>query len=278
MNGIDVSYAQGAADLAGAAAEGCEFVMIKASQGRLLADRDSGPFADPCFARNIRAAADAGLFVGVYHYLCAETEEEALAEADFFLSVIAPYRQLITLWAVCDAEEDRYLPRDKETLGRIVDAFLGRVSAAGFRPMLYSNPNYLTYRLPDMRRYDLWLAFWGATEARALAYNPKIWQYGTDSIGTMKQVDVNRGYFTLDEKNSSLFEDASGSDDAVLVSGSDTRGDGGSVCRPAGGLRRPRRRPIVYRRPHEWWRRFLHDQIRRRKQGADPADGAGERR
>ena len=133
MNGIDVSYAQGWFDWAGAAAEGVEFAIVKASQGRLINNPDSGAFADPRFLENVLGAHAAGIPIGVYHYLTAGTVAEAVAEADFFTSLIAPYRDKIALWAVCDAEEEKYLPRDREQCGRVVRAFLERVRGAGFR-------------------------------------------------------------------------------------------------------------------------------------------------
>ena len=282
MNGIDVSYAQGRVDWAGAAAEGVQFAMIKASQGRLLADPDGGPFTDSCFVRNVREATAAGIPVGVYHYLCASSVAEAEAEADYFLAAITPYRKQITLWAVCDAEEEKYLPRDRETLGAVVEAFLNRVAAAGFRPMLYSNPSFLTYRLPDMRRYDLWLAYWGTTEARALAYDPKIWQYGTDSIANLRVVDVNRGYFSEKEMKPSeedektppdgagILQDHPVDDDGVLVSGGPLRGDPGGGSRQPGGLLPPGLRASVRGSADERRGGILYDQNRLREQREDP--------
>ena len=197
MKGIDVSYAQGRVDWEDARRAGIDFAMVKVSQGKLLANPAVGPFVDPRARENLAGAARAGIPVGVYHYLCAGTVEEALAEAEFFLAAVRPYRDRIRLWAACDAEEERYLPRERRALTGVVHAFLKKVRAGGMKPMLYTNPNYLTYRLNDMSLYDLWLAYWGASEARALAYNPKIWQYGADAVGAMRRVDVNRGYFEL---------------------------------------------------------------------------------
>lgn len=198
MKGIDVSYAQGKIDWASVKAAGVDFVMIKASQGRLVRDADSGSFRDPRFEENIIGAHRAGLQIGVYHYLTARDLGEALEEAAYFLSVITPHRDKITLWAACDAEEDRYLPKSRTALTNTVHGFLRKVAAGGFAPMLYSNPNYLKYRLGDVSGYPLWLAYWGTTEARALAYAPKIWQYGTAyTAGVRTRVDQNRGYFTL---------------------------------------------------------------------------------
>ncbi len=197
MIGIDVSYAQGNVDWAEMKESGVAFAFIKVSQGKGLRDPAVGPFPDPQFHRNMQEAKAQGIPVGVYHYLTASTVEEAGREAAYFLSLILPYKEDIALWAVCDAEEDAFLPRDRETLGAVIRAFLEPIRAAGFRPMLYSNPNYLTYRLPPMPEYDLWLAYWGVPEAKALAYNPKVWQYGIESRGGQRQVDVNRGYFSL---------------------------------------------------------------------------------
>lgn len=198
MRGIDVSYAQGKIDWAAVRAGGVDFAMIKASQGRLVKNADSGSFADPRFAENIEAASKAGVPVGVYHYLTARNLTETLFEADYFLKTIRPWRDKITLWAACDVEEDTYLPKDRAALTNMVHAFMHKVAHAGYKPMLYANPNYLRYRLDDVSKYPLWLAYWGASEARALGYDPKIWQYGSGYTGGVRtRVDLNNGYFPL---------------------------------------------------------------------------------
>ena len=194
---IDVSYAQGNIDWEEVRRGGVSFAMVKVSQGKLLSDASVGPFTDRQFRRNLEGAARAGIAVGVYHYLCAADVPQALAEADFFLNAIRPYREVIRLWAACDAEETRYLPREKRALTGVIHGFLKKVRAAGYAPMLYTNPDFIRYRLGDLSLYDLWLAYWNAPEARALTYNPKIWQYGAGSLGALRQVDMNRGYFTL---------------------------------------------------------------------------------
>ena len=147
-------------------------------------------------------AARAGIPVGVYHYLCAKSESEAVEEARYFVNLIRPYKAVIALWAAVDVEEEAFLPKDKHTLTRIVYAFCKVVKAAGFKPMVYTNPNYLTYRLNDISHWDLWLAYWGVPEARAMRYKPKIWQYGVGrSDGIRSDVDMNMGYFELPERS-----------------------------------------------------------------------------
>nr|DAK92713.1 MAG TPA: PlyB like endolysin [Caudoviricetes sp.] len=164
----------------------------------------SGAFPDPYFRENMTGAIRRGIPLGVYHYLCAQNETEAVEEARYFVNLIRPYKAGITLWAAVDVEEEAFLPKDKRTLTRIVFAFCKVVKAAGFRPMVYTNPNYLTYRLNDISHWDLWLAYWGVPEARALRYKPKVWQYGIGTVdGIRGSVDMNRGYFELPERTES---------------------------------------------------------------------------
>lgn len=200
LNGIDVSYANGKVNWNAVKTADVDFAMVKASQGKLVANANSGAFTDPQFAANMKGAVAAGIPVGVYHYLCAGTLAEAKAEAKYFMSVIEPYRDKISLWAVCDAEEDKYLPQGKAALTEVIHAFLEAVQQGGFKPMLYSNPNYLVYKLGDVSRWDLWLAYWNTSEAQAKMYSPKIWQYGAGTYAGMKNVDMNYGYFANPEK------------------------------------------------------------------------------
>lgn len=198
MRGIDVSEAQGKIDWAAVRGAGVDFAMIRASRGRLRRDPESGMIRDAFFEENICGAHRAGLPIGVYHDLTARDFGEALAEAAFFLSVITPHRERITLWAACFAEEDLYLPRERRILTNMVHGFLRKTAAGGFSPMLYTTREYLHRRLGDVSGYPLWLSWWGTSEAYALTYAPKIWQYGTDYTGGISaRVHHARGYFPL---------------------------------------------------------------------------------
>ena len=107
-------------------------------------------FVDSRFAANVVGASEAGLRVGVYHFLTAQTDDEARAEARFFCAAIEPYRERITLWAAVDVES-RHLPADKVKLTGIVKAFCAEVAAHGFAPMVYTNPNWLKTDLTTSR-------------------------------------------------------------------------------------------------------------------------------
>ena len=196
MKGMDVSCAQGRTDWKKLRAGGVEFAMIRASVGGRMPDGAEFS-ADPCLMENLRGAAQAGIAAGVYHTLCAGDSAGALAEADRFLRTVAPYREQIRLWAALHVEENGFLPRTRDGRTAAVHMFLKKVRTAGFRVMLYTTADFLMQKLNDVSMYDLWIAWWGVTEARALSLNPKIWQYGPGMPGDLRPVNMDRGYFLL---------------------------------------------------------------------------------
>ncbi len=201
MKGIDVSTLQGVIDWGKVKTAGYDFAMIKATQGRGegAATRLLRRFTDGKFKRNIEAAAKAGLACGVYHYMTAKDEYEAIEEAEYFCAVIAPYRDRITLWAAVDVESEMHLSGIAPgTLAEIVKQFMLTVKNRGFRPMLYTNPDYIKYRFPDgaFNIADIWLAHYNVAKPMAVP-NTRIWQKGTDRVpGVPGVCDVNEGYFS----------------------------------------------------------------------------------
>lgn len=202
MNGIDVYTGQGIIDWRCVAlTQG--FAMIKASQGRgeTKATEHLRIFTDSKFVRNITEASKTRMKLGVWHWMTARSVAEAYYEADYFIDVIAPYRDKITLWAAADVESDRYLgDLGKSDLTAITRAFLDRVQLAGFRSMLYTNPNFLKYRFVKnaFADTDIWLAHYGVSKPYSVP-NLKIWQYGKTTVsGISTDVDADYGYFDLD--------------------------------------------------------------------------------
>ena len=75
----------------------------------------------------------------------------------------------------------------------MVIAFCDRIKSAGYRPMLYCNPNWLcNYLHKDklINKYDIWLANWGVS---APSYDCAIWQYSESGSvpGISGSVDMN---------------------------------------------------------------------------------------
>ena len=195
LKGIDVSTLQGNIDWSRISAD---FAMIKATQGRGegAATRLLPRFTDSKFKRNI---TNARCPCGVYHYFTAQDKSKALAEIDYYCSIIEPYRKNITLWAALDVESKYLDGLGKTELTAIVRTALERIETYGFKPMLYTNPNFLKYRFEPgaFNDIDIWLAHWGVSKPYFVP-NLMIWQYGTtrtDGIST--DVDANYGYFDL---------------------------------------------------------------------------------
>lgn len=223
--GIDVSIMQGTIDWRKAKAGGVDFAMIKASQGWTLA-HDAYLFPDRQFTTNIANATAAGIPVGAYHYLTAATVAEAEREADYFLSVIAPHRDEITLWAAVDVEEGKYLPTaNKPLLTSIVAAFCARVKAAGYKPMIYTNRDYMRYKfnIDALGGIDIWQAHWSANKPGDVSDRLQIWQYGLGAVsGVAGKVDCNRGYFSLPstvENNATAARDYESGDHVRILPG-----------------------------------------------------------
>lgn len=208
LNGIDVYVGDGKIDWAKVKADGIDFAMIKASQGYPVQGSTLSPFTDRNFVKNIEEASAAGIKCGVYHYLMAKTPESARAEAKYFIETVAPYRELVSFPACVDMENDiakRYLSKEKALNTQILVTFLETVSTAGFKPMVYINPNFIRYLLDfeQLSRYDVWLAYY-TTEKQFLKFvkelkNPsqiKIWQYGQRTVdGISDPTDGNFGFF-----------------------------------------------------------------------------------
>ena len=199
MNGIDVYTGQGIIDWRCVAlTQG--FAMIKASQGRgeTSATEHLQIFTDSKFVRNITEASKTKMKLGVWHWMTARSVTEAIYEADYFLDVIAPYRDRITLWAAADVESDRYLgDLGKSELTEITRAFLERIQRAGYRSMLYTNPNFLKYRFTKnaFNDTDIWLAHYGVKKPMQVPHL-KIWQHSAGRVyGISTDVDLDIGYF-----------------------------------------------------------------------------------
>lgn len=196
LKGIDVSTLQSNIDWTKVSAE---FAMVKATQGRGegAATKLLSRFTDSKFKRNI---VNCRCPAGVYHYFTATDKTKALTEADYFCSIIEPYRSRIKLWAALDVESFYLDGLGKTELTAIVRTALERIETRGYKPMLYTNPNFLKYRFEPhaFDDYDIWLAHYGVSKPYSVP-NMKIWQYGTtraDGIST--DVDADYGYFDLD--------------------------------------------------------------------------------
>ena len=195
MRGIDVSKHQGIIDWKKVADSGVEFVIIRAGYGKNNVDK--------YFIENIVGAHTAGIKVGVYWFIYALNEQDALKNAEKFHQTIEPYRDAITMrvWADYEGDSDKYsrnegVVQNNSTRTRIVRTFLNYLKAKGWDVGNYANPDYIKNYFEDLSEYPLWLANYTKNEANAKKYNPWMWQYSSKGgvPGVRGNCDMNICY------------------------------------------------------------------------------------
>ena len=149
--GIDVSNWQGYINYEEVRNDGIQVVYIKASQGTNI--------KDTYFDINYENAKANGLSVGFYHYLTATSTEQAIEEANFFVSVIS------------GKTPDCKLVLDYETFGgvgraeinNIARTFMERVEELTNKEViLYSDLSNAinTFDTNLANDYELWIAYY----------------------------------------------------------------------------------------------------------------------
>lgn len=159
-----------------------KFAMLRSSYGM---DKDIK------FDEHYKGCKEAGIYVGVYHWLVAQNVTQARKEAQWLVELLKDYE--LDYPIALDFEDGKLfdLKLSKEKYTAIVHAFMGVLQAANYYVILYTNPDTLDNRLlPDvLESYDLWLAHWTRNPRN---YNQTMWQYA--ALGT--PADVEKGYAT----------------------------------------------------------------------------------
>ena len=191
LKGIDVSKWNGKIDWTAVRNAGVQFVMIRAGVGS-----SRGTYStDIKFDYNIRGAAVMGLKCGVYLYSYARSVSGAVGEAQYMIKILQPYRNFISFPVVYDIEDDTQKDLGRDTITAMCKGFCDTIRAAGYKPMVYANKEWLTNRI-DIAQVgaDVWLAQWTSKPTWSGKYT--MWQYtdnGTVS-GISGVVDMNIGY------------------------------------------------------------------------------------
>lgn len=202
INVIDVSKHNGTIDWAKVYADGVHEAIIRVGY---RGNSEGGLFSDAMFETNIAGALAAGLKVGVYFYTQAITTAEAEEEAEFVINAIKGKN--ITLPVVYDCE---YAESGSSYSGRLYDAklanfyqtliclaFLNKINAAGYQPMLYANKYMLSDKIlvsSIESKYPIWLAEYKSSPSYTGSYT--MWQYTpTGRVnGISGNVDMNFRY------------------------------------------------------------------------------------
>lgn len=186
LKGIDVSHHQGEIDWSKVTAD---FALIRAGYGKYAYQED------PCFEDNIKGAYNAGIPVGVYWYSYADTAAEARQEAEVCLTVIKPYKDMITLPVFFDQEyEPAILAAWNSIRTQCCVEFIEAIEAAGYKAGLYGSQDWLDNKIDDSQipaTATVWVAQYGSKCTYKGRYT--IWQYtSTGKVnGIAGNVDMN---------------------------------------------------------------------------------------
>lgn len=188
-------------------ADGCDFVIL-----RLGSEDASGRFFDPHFITYYNKAREAGLDVGLYYYTYSLTYEDAVADAEYVISVIEENNMYFDYPIFMDLEEDAQLNLPMAELSNICIGWAETLQNAGYFPAIYSSFfMYDNISANVKANLDFWIAYISTEGAQAgcrSKYNPDntnisneacMWQYDWhagdeyDGIG-LPDLDVNVSY------------------------------------------------------------------------------------
>ena len=192
--GIDVSAHQGKINWAKVKESGVDFAIIRCG---FRGQTAGNIYEDTYFKTNVSGAIANGIKVGIYFYSTAINETEALEEAAWVVSKIAPYN--ITYPVVYDFEDFgsyRCVGVDGQQATKNALIFLNYVRSSGYEPMMYANKRDITNRLS---RSSFTCKFWLAhyTENTDYKGSFNMWQYTSKGSvpGISGNVDMNIAYF-----------------------------------------------------------------------------------
>ena len=167
--GIDVSSWQGEIDFSQVKASGIEVVYIKSSEGFRS--------VDSYFEQNYANAKNAGLKVRFYHYVTARSVEDAVKQANFFVSTISGKNPDCKL--AMDFESFGSLGR--EEINQIALTFMQTVkNVSGKDVIIYSDEyNANSTFESNLAIYPLWVAQYEVSEPTVREHwsNWAGWQY-----------------------------------------------------------------------------------------------------
>ena len=178
--GVDISKYQDYVDFLKLKKAGVDFVMLRVG----ARGYGSGQIVlDDYFVDNIKRATDAGLQIGVYFTSQAITEEEAVEESNIVLENIKDYKITYPVafdMSFVDNDTTRIETVSRADKTKITKAFLDTIEAAGYKPLLYGDKEWLIKEidLSKLSAYDVWLS--QMEDVPDYPYRFTMWQYAND--------------------------------------------------------------------------------------------------
>lgn len=179
--GVMISQDNGVVDFKQLKDNGVDFVMIKVGQRGY----DSGVIKpDANYERNIKAADEANMPMGLYFASRAVTTIEAGEEAQFCTSAAYDYSVKYPIAFLYEGElidDARTDVLDKDDKAKIAEAFMKQVSFDGYVPILYGTEDYLLEQIEPkdiLKNSDVMLN--DQSLLPTYPYQFKMWRYITN--------------------------------------------------------------------------------------------------
>lgn len=203
-NGIDVSefqYIDSWEDIK----KNIDFVILRAGFGYSTLDSN--------FEYNVSKVNKLAIPYGAYWFSYAKDVRSAEMEAEYFCATMKRYKKpdLPIYWDF-EYDSERYCQKfgitvTKKLFNDMMLAFCRKVKEWGFKPGIYTNPDYLN-RLADKSIIEkegisLWLASWkDDSEYSNPPIKCDIWQYASDGRipGIYDEVDLDFCYLDTEQK------------------------------------------------------------------------------
>ena len=188
MRGVDISHYQKGLTIKQIKEAGCEFAIIKLTEGNFLIDSAAFGFYHEAFTL--------GFPVGCYCYSYAATPEQARREAEFLLKTINGFPMPCGIFL--DVEEPKQLTLAYPALMSVLTAWCDTIRAAGYVPGVYGSEYNLWAKIsPEDMPADalVWVAHYGKEPDVAC----DLWQ--SNDSGNIDGVTVD-----TDETRSAWFE------------------------------------------------------------------------
>ena len=190
--GMDISTFQG--DISWGKVTGIDFVIIRAGYGSNNIDNKA--------IQNIKGCTNYKIPFGLYWFSYALSASDAAKEADYVCDIADKYKLTFPVIAYdWEYDSESYAAKCGVTMTndkryQFASAFLKRVKARGYIPIIYTNYDYLSKGFKALTsEYDVWFSYpSGSTKPDVSGLT--MWQYSwTGSVpGINADVDMNYCY------------------------------------------------------------------------------------
>jgi GH25 family lysozyme M1 (1,4-beta-N-acetylmuramidase) len=187
--GVDVSKWNGKIDWSKVKRSYIDFAMIRSSYGK-----KSPTQIDKKFKENVVNAQSQGIGCGAYHYTYADSKQDAIDEAHWFLENLNGTK--LEYPVALDIEDRMLASLSNEQRSEICRVFCEEVERHGFYVSIYCNCDWFLNKINGeklSKKFDFWIAKWGKSRPSC---PHGMWQYSSSGKvdGILGFSDLNYAY------------------------------------------------------------------------------------